>query len=117
MHDYRSEKFNIQICGIQINPDGCVVARGFDEKRHLRKIRELIQNQLLWLPEKQSNWVHIPLSGILEPVGELNFRRLRDYVKTLERKIIATTSINEAKLVHETQWYMEKHKVLRKYSL
>lgn len=104
--------FQFSIYGIQIHQDGCIVAKGYDERSSIFRIRQLFKDNLKFLPEKQSSWAHVPLGRILEPIGQDIFEQLRTYVRKKNNCLIASQKITDAKLVHETQWYMERKKNL-----
>lgn len=113
----RAAPFDFTIGGIQVNPDGCVVARGFDERATIFRVREHARRSLSFLPARQSNWAHVPLGRILEPIGTSRFARLRTLMADLSAREIATARIGAMKLVHETRWYMEEKTVLQEYTL
>lgn len=108
--------FQFSIRGIQINSDGCVVAKGFDQSAMLFQIREQLKSELSFIPKKQSGWAHVPLGRILEPLGKDKFAQLKKTMESLLTQHIATTEISDMKLVHETQWYMEEKTVLAEYA-
>ena len=110
------EKFNLVIGGIQINRDGCVILKGFDENKSLSNLRGNLRGQVNFLPKKQSNWAHVPIGRILDPIGGCNFDALRDYISRHNTEYIHTELINDAKFVHERQWYMEKRDILMRIS-
>jgi hypothetical protein len=103
--------FDLSIVGIQINPDGCVIAKGYD-KGFVREIRSDLVCNLNFIPTKQSNWAHIPLGRILQPIGSLKFQELKKVARNLLNKNLGLEKITEAKIVHETRWYMEKREIL-----
>lgn len=109
--------FRLDIGGVQINPDGCVVALGFDEESRLFGIRDHIRTKIQFLPKRQSAWAHVPLGRILEPVGPEIFAKLAELQNTLENQPIASTEVCSIKLVHETRWYMEERTILNEYPL
>lgn len=109
--------FRFRIQGVQINPDGCVVARGFDEGGELFRIRQVIKERMDFIPNRQSGWAHVPLGRILEPLGADRFQQLRSLLRSWEGELIAETTLSEMKLIHETRWYMEEHEVLEVYPL
>jgi len=113
----RQTVFRFDIRGVQINPDGCVVAKGFDEHAALFQIRERLKAEIPFLPAKQSGWAHVPLGRILEPLGVERFAKLAHVVRTMSNLPIATTEVNSLKLVHETRWYMEEKTVVAEYPL
>lgn len=103
--------------GIQINPDGCIVAKGYDENGMLFKIREILKNRISFLPERQSGWAHVPIGRILEPLGSSKYIELSNMIMDLSEMLIATTKIDSIKLVHETKWYMEEKSIITSVKL
>jgi hypothetical protein len=113
----RQRSYRFSVCGVQINPDGCVVAKGFDEDAVLFRIREQLKAEIPFLPAKQSGWAHVPLGRILEPLGVERFAKLSHLMRTMSDLPMVTTAINSMKLVHETRWYMEEKTILAEYPL
>lgn len=113
----RSEVFRFHISGVQVNPDGCVVAKGFDENAQLFRIRSQLRENIDFLPARQSNWAHVPLGRILEPLGSARFARLKSLMRKIEDVPIATTCINTMKFIHESRWYMEERTPVAEYPL
>lgn len=111
------EPFIFNIYGIQVNQDGCVIAKGYDENRTIFKIREYILSELGFAPERQSSWAHVPLGRILEPIGEDNYYRLKNFINDYNDKFIASCKIDSLKFVFEQQWYMEKKNILYSHKL
>ncbi|NQU31739.1 MAG: hypothetical protein HQ521_00755 [Bacteroidetes bacterium] len=109
--------FRFSIKGIQINPDGCIIAKGYDKGRVIFNIRERLKANLTILPKRQSGWAHIPIGRILEPIGSKKFGDLRRLVKKLSNDLIASEEINTVKFVHETRWYMEEKSILSEFQL
>tara|TARA_Y100000591_G_C21760549_1_gene659864 strand:+ start:448 stop:1161 length:714 start_codon:yes stop_codon:yes gene_type:complete len=103
--------FDFKISGIQLHEDGCIIAKGFDDG-FIRNIRSDIMNNLKFLPNKQSNWAHIPLGRILEPVPENVFFKVKQIIRSLSNINICEENVIDAKLIHETRWYMEKRETL-----
>ena len=112
----RHQSFRFSIRGIQVNPDGCVVAKGFDEGGAIFRIREQLRTEIPFLPVKQSGWAHVPLGRILEPVGGENFKDLRQLTESIVLPD-CSVEIGSMKLVHEKRWYMEEKTVLAEYPL
>ena len=110
-----NKPFRFVVFGIQINPDGCIIAKGFDEGEVIFKLRKKIKDRLDFLPDRQSSWAHIPLGRILEPIGEYKFSKLAKLCKELSSIYIASCEIKTLKFVHETQWYMEERVLLKEY--
>lgn len=113
----RQPSFRFSIGGVQINPDGCVVAKGFDQDAVLFRIREQVKLEIPFLSAKQSGWAHVPMGRILEPLGVQRFAKLAHLMRTMSDLPIATTEIDSMKLVHETRWYMEAKTILAEYPL
>lgn len=109
--------FRFHICGVQINPDGCVVARGFDENAQLFRIRTQLGSEIAFLPERQSRWAHVPLGRILEPLGTERFAQLARLMRDMANLSIASTDIDSMKFIHESRWYMEERTTLAEYPL
>ena len=113
----RQPAYQFTIRGIQINSDGCVIAKGYDESAALFQVREQLKGGLPFMPKKQSGWAHVPLGRILEPLRSDKFAILNQAIKAMSNQYIATTNINIMRLIHERRWYMEEKTVLEEYSL
>ena len=111
------KKFVYTIRGFQVNKDGCVILRGYDRDNFVNNLRSEIFKTIKFLPKKQSQWIHIPIGRILEPVGKNKFKMLKEYILKNSSNVIGSTLINEIKYVHETQWYMTKKSFLKKIKL
>ena len=109
--------FDFYINGIQINPDGCVIAKGFDKNMTIIKIREQLRRKLDFMPIKQSNWAHVPLGRILENVDKKTFCKLRQFIEINSTRKITETHIDSVKFIHEKQWYMERRSTLLDHKL
>ncbi len=112
INDVDAKDFRLEIGGVQINPDGCVVARGYDPDEVFFSIREQMKSALPFLPKRQSGWAHIPLGRILEPVGTERFAALAKLAERLADAPVVATRINSIKLIRETRWYMEERTVM-----
>ena len=117
IRDLKQSSFNFHVKGIQINPDGCVVAKGFDENSLVFKIRDTMLKKLKFMPQKQSNWAHVPLGRILENVNHVKFQKLHEFIANISFKKITDTHINSLKFIHEHQWYMENRNTLFDFNL
>ena len=106
------KNFNILFDGCQLNPDGCVVIKGYDITNDITNIRKLISRDISFLPKRQSKWFHIPIGRILEPIGEKQFSKLKKFFQKNSKGWKHYEKINSIKLIHEYQWYMEKRKTL-----
>ena len=109
--------FQFVIQGIQINSDGCIIAKGYDENRSIFRIREQLKNNLKFMPERQSGWAHIPIGRILEPIGISKFTKLQYLINTLSNAVVAEFKIDVVKFGHETRWYMEEKSILLEHHL
>jgi len=109
--------FEFSIRGIQVNPDGCIVAKGYDENCTIFTIRNMLKTKLNFMPLKQSGWAHIPIGRILEPIGTEKFIQLKRLIEELDENFVIVDRISTFKLIHETQWYMEKRTTLVEYNL
>ena len=107
LYKIKEKSFLLEIRGIQVHQDGCVIAKGFDDSGVLFRIREYLKENLMGAPKKQSNWAHVPLGRILEPIKEENFKKLEEYFGENKNKKIAKYEIKSIKFIHETQWKME----------
>ena len=112
-----TQSFKFHIVGIQINPDGCVVAKGYDEGAQIFRLRALLKKGVPFLPERQSAWAHIPLGRILEPLGVEGFQRLKRLIYEISETPICSVNIDIIKIIHETRWYMEERNTLAEYGL
>jgi hypothetical protein len=112
-----NKPFKFIIFGIQINSDGCVIAKGFDERAEVFNLRKKLKEKLDFYPNRQSGWAHVPLGRILEPVGKSKFIKLNKLCIELSNLYITSCEINTIKFVHERQWYMEDKDVLNKFNL
>ena len=81
-------------------------------ERSIRNIRSDLISNFKYLPNRQSNWAHIPLGRILEPVSENVFTQIKQKISQLSNLNIGTENIVEAKFIHETRWYMEERETL-----
>jgi hypothetical protein len=103
--------FELNITGIQLHQDGCIIAKGYDCGK-IRSIRSDLKSNLKFVPDRQSNWAHVPLGRILEPVSGKKFINLKETIKKFSLEKLGSEKINDAKIVHEKRWYMEKKEIL-----
>ena len=103
--------FDLTISGIQLHQDGCIIAKGYDNS-FIRQVRSDLTSNLEFVPIKQSNWAHIPLGRILEPISGELFKNLKKIISNISNTNIGVEKIIEAKFIHEKRWYMEKREVL-----
>ena len=112
LQNYDSNKFTLKIFGIQVHADGCIVLKGVDERREIFNLRKKIVNTINEIPKKQSNWAHIPLGRILEPIGADKMERLKRLIGESNNKLDYDLIIDKVHLVHEKKWYMEDKEYL-----
>ena len=87
------------------------------QKKFLEKIQNIrseIISKLKFIPKKQSNWAHIPIGRILEPISGSQFSQLKKMVSKLSKIKISSEKIDRLNFVHETRWYMEEKKIILK---
>ena len=99
------------------NPDGCIVAKGYDEMATVFKIREHLKSNSPFLPKKQSGWAHVPIGRILEPLGAQKFLELSRLIGELNNTFAVSDIIKSIKFVHESRLYMEEKIILSEYHL
>ncbi len=114
---YPFEPFNLEIIGVQVHPDGCVIAKGYDKSLQMNKIRSFFKKNLNFFPVKQSEWSHIPLGRILEPIGKKNYSLLKKYIMQNKNLEIASITIKDFKFIFEKKWYMEDRTLINNIKL
>ena len=98
--------FQVHFNGFQIHRDGCVVARGIDTSGIIRTSRSVLQEKEL-IPQRQSSWAHVPLGRILEPFSNQSYSKLIEITGASQQEVFHSETIDNIKLIHELQWYME----------
>tara|TARA_A100001388_G_C28749310_1_gene491269 strand:- start:389 stop:1084 length:696 start_codon:yes stop_codon:yes gene_type:complete len=116
MQSLKFEAFEIKYSGFQVNPDGCVVVKGFDGSGQFSLVRDFFKRELSFLSVRQSAWFHIPIGRILRPVGTKNFRELRRFIEGNSSSFLIHEPISTLALVHETRWYMEEREIINTVS-
>ena len=114
---YDFNPFKIEIIGFQIHQDGCIIAKGYDKSMEMMKIRNFFKSNLKFYPSKQSDWSHIPLGRILEPIGKNNYEKLKQFIIENKKKFIASEIITSYKFIHERRWYMEEKEIIKSIQL
>lgn len=112
LNEIEFSSFYLNIFGIQVHEDGCIVLKCIDEDRLVFKLRELLQSKTRNIPCKQSGWAHIPLGRILSPIGKDSMADLKNIISEIDSKLNYNLLIDTVHLVHETRWYMEEKKYL-----
>ena len=98
-------KFELFSYGFQFHSDGAIILRCVDEDQIIRKLRKNLMKNIPGLPKKQSNWFHIPLGRILEPIDEKTLQSLKYLANNSQEKIRFKTKVSQLHLVHEKRWY------------
>lgn len=109
-------RYELEIKGFQINPDGCVVLRGYDGG-NIVNTRKILKRRFEWLPTRQSGWAHVPVGRILCNVDSSTYRKLIDVCLQSISAPSRFEPINHLHYVHEKQWYMEKKRFIRTFGL
>ena len=110
-------KFYLQPYGIQFHSDGCLILRCVDSDSSIRTFRSALARSFPHMPTRQSSWAHIPLGRILSPLTDDTFKSLSMYCTSSQSIVSKPFLIDEIKLVHEHQWYMESVDVLLAHHL
>ena len=119
LNNQNLNEFDLFFDGIQIHNDGCIILRGFDSNNKFIELRKIILSNFPQIPKKQSNWVHIPIGRILTQVSKEVFNKLKDFVEftQLNSDSFPSQKINTIKMIHESQWYMEKRTTIKTWNL
>lgn len=107
------QPFKMSYRGFLITPDGTIIVKGYGE---FDQLREQLSQQIPWASSQQSNLGHISLGRILDPVGEVCFQELKQFVQASDNEDYGELNINCAKYVHESQWYMEDQEVIATFN-
>lgn len=113
LDSYKFYPIRIQFKGVQLNPDGCFVLKGYDITGEFLRLRKELASSIKFLPRKQSSWFHIPIGRVLCPVGTDRFKNLREYIENSEKSVEHHETLDNIKLVDERQWYMEQRNILK----
>lgn len=106
-------RFSFKIVGIQIHLDGCIILKGISEKMKIHSVRSNIMKSINGFPEKQSNWSHVPIGRLLEPLNKTEKDELVRLIDSLNNTAVPfQTYIDKIHVVHESRWYMESVEVL-----
>lgn len=105
----------IDFDGIQIHDDGCLVVRGFDCENRFTNLRNKIVSKFSEIPSKQSNWVHVPIGRILDPLSKKTCENLKVLIDSTRKNknYFPSQNLRSLKMVHELQWYMEKRSIIK----
>lgn len=107
------KKFILKSFGFQFHNDGAIILRCLDYPNYLRDLRKTLKNSVMGLPNQQSNWCHVPLGRILEPLERNELKNLIDLANFSQNSNNFSTQINQLHLIHEKRWYqIEKENLL-----
>ena len=108
LQDWKEKPFFLTIFGIQLHLDGCIILKGIDTKNEIKDFRSMLKSKIKKIPDRQSEWTHIPLGRILAPIGKEKMKILKNFFHDLDKNLNYDLLIKEVHLVREKQWYMEK---------
>ena len=101
-----------------ITPDGTIVAPGLDDPAGtLDGLRHKLRVGLRLYPQKQSQWMHVSLGRVLEPLDGQRLRPMLDEMQGTWGEIIGEARIDEILWTWERQWYMQDREVLHRCRL
>ena len=110
--------FNVKWCFPFMTPDGTIVAPGYDEPAGIvDELRLNLRNHVSTYPRKQSQWMHVSLGRILEPLSDARCTALLQEMDSRWREVIAEATIDEWLWIWEKQWYMVDRKLLHRVEL
>ena len=110
--------FKIVLCHPFLTPDGTIVVPGFDEPPGIvDQLRSKLEANVATFPKKQSQWVHISLGRILEPIDERRLTPLLDLMQERWGEVISETKVTELLWIWERQWYMVDRQILHRRQL
>ena len=112
LNEIEYTSFFLNVFGIQVHEDGCIILKCIDEDKLIFKLRDLLKIKIKNIPIKQSGWAHIPLGRILSPIGIDRMKELKHIISKIDKKLNYNLLIDSVHLVHETKWYMEQKEYL-----
>lgn len=95
-----------------IAPDGTIVVPGFEDAGVIEGFRSKLREKLSVYPKKQSQWLHISLGRILEPLDEVRMAPLLHHMESNWGKVIGEVTVNTLLWTWEKQWYMVDKEIL-----
>ncbi len=101
--------FSLTYRGFLLTEDGTLIARGFGA---IDALREELRARIPFASQQQTALGHISLARILDPVGEECFEQLKLMVEKEQNTTYGKLQVNQAKYVHESQWYMEDYETI-----
>ena len=100
-----TKKFILKSFGFQFHNDGAIILRCIDYPNYLRNLRQTLKDNVIGLPNHQSNWCHVPIGRILEPLEKNELKNLIDLANFSQKSENFSTQIDQLHLIHETRWY------------
>ena len=101
-----------------MTPDGTIVVPGFDAPYGtVDALRSRLKASAIPCPEKQSQWFHVSLGRILDPIRETRLKPLLDLTESHWGEVITEVTIGELLWIWEKQWYMVDREVLSRIQL
>lgn len=112
-------KFRAVFCHPFITPDGTVVIPGYPEPATAiddfrTSVRMAVGENI---PNRQSQWFHISLGRILEPLSSERMLSAFDDMQENWGKPLAELLIDKVMWTHEQQWYMLQKTILHELEL
>jgi hypothetical protein len=107
-----TKAFQILYKGVGVTPEGVLVVPGFDPTGSVDYLREQFALEMPYASPHQIPWKHIPLGRITEPVDDVHFGQLRNWVANHKENFLGNPIITRIKLDRETQWYGEKKQIV-----
>lgn len=101
-----------------ITPDGTIVTPGYPTPEScVDSIRENLKKGVKTSPEKQSQWFHVSLGRILEPITKNRLANTLAEIDGAWGNTVGEFEIRELLWTHEKQWYMVNKEILHTLSL
>jgi len=117
LKNIKEKRFKLKSYGFQFHSDGAIIMRCIDQDQMLQKIRSKFISAINNLPQKQSNWCHVPIGRILDSIDNDTFRQLLEFSKQTQSNMREETLIEDIKLIHEHRWYQTNRSTLAKVNL
>jgi hypothetical protein len=119
LHAHVPKQFTATFTAPFITPDGTVVVPGFpDPASAIDDFRAEARAAVgTAMPQRQSQWFHISLGRILDPVGAEQMRPCLQQMKEQWGKQLFALTVDKAVWTHEKQWYMLEKDILHELPL
>lgn len=101
--------FTISYRGFLVTTEGVIIVKGYGDFDWLRK---QLRERIPFASPRQSDIGHVSLGRILDPIDHDCFAKLKSLVNRSQDEFYGELMVNEAKYVHEMQWYMEDRELI-----